>query len=183
MDNDSAFRGFTNRKQRVGRLIRWLCSLGIIPLFNAPNSPWNNGSVEGGNSVFDKKFWRNFHFKNLEEVNQKLKEFNRDYESYLLPDWQSIDQSDLPELTDPLKLKVKETKSIVQSKVYFLRRVREKFEKYQVEVLNIYINLAEKYVGQYVFIELDIVAQSVKIYQEIEGKQIVRYQSTFYVLN
>ena len=78
MDNDAAFRGFTNRKQRVGRLIRWLCSLGIIPLFNAPSSPWNNGSVEGGNSVFDKKFWRNFHFKNLEEVNQKLKEFNHD---------------------------------------------------------------------------------------------------------
>ena len=167
----------------LSELVRWLCSLGITPLFNAPNSPWNNGSVEGGNNVFDKKFWRKFRFKNLTEIDQRLKDFNRDYENYLLPDWKSIIQNHLPALTDPLKLKVIETKSIIHPKVYFLRKVQEKFEKYQVELLNTYINLPEKYAGQYVLIELDIVAQNVKIYQEIEEKQITRYQSVFYVLN
>ena len=90
MDNDAAFRGFTNRKCSIGRLIRWLCSLGIIPLFNAPSSPWNNGSVEGGNSVFDRKFWQKLYFNNLIEIDKKLKIFNYEYENYLLPDWQSV---------------------------------------------------------------------------------------------
>ena len=115
MDNGAAFRGFTDRVRMVGRLIRWLCSLGIIPLYNAPNSPWNNGSVEGGNSVFDKKFWQRFRFKNLEVVDDKLKNFNQDYKSYLVPDYKKFLKLDLPQLIDPRKLKAKETKSFIQS--------------------------------------------------------------------
>jgi transposase len=83
VDNGAAFKGFTTRKRTIGRFVKWLCCMGVRVLFNAPRSPWNNGSVEGGNSVFDSKFWQKYDFKNLKELDEKLKEFNEDYSDYL----------------------------------------------------------------------------------------------------
>ena len=49
----------------------------IIPIFTNPRSPWNNGSVEGSNSVFARNFWNNFEFSSAEDVDAKLKLFNQ----------------------------------------------------------------------------------------------------------
>jgi transposase len=86
VDNDAAFKGFTIRKRTVGRFVKWLCCMKIKVLFNAPRSPWNNGSVEGGNSVFDYKFWQKYEFKSLNELDDKLQEFNQEYSEYLESD-------------------------------------------------------------------------------------------------
>jgi len=80
-------------------------------------------------------------------------------------------ENNLPVLDNPSKLKAKEIKIFTQSKVYFLRRVKEKFNQYSVEILNIYINLEDKYAGQYVLAELDIADKNIKIYQEIKEKR------------
>lgn len=178
MDNDSAFRGCIERKRSVGRVIRWLCSLGIIPIFNAPNSPWNNGSVEGGNSVFDRKPWQKFNFSSVDEIDQKLKEFNQAYETYLIPNYQDFLNHKIP-LTNPLKFKAKDLKIFPQTILYLLRTVQERYGKYQVEILNIYLNLPAKLKGQYVIIELDLIGKTVKIYQEIEKTLILIYQNSF----
>jgi len=178
MDNDSAFRGCIERKRSIGRIIRWLCSLGIIPVFNAPHSPWNNGSVEGGNSVFDRKLWQEFHFSSIAEVDQRLKEFNQAYETYLIPSYQDFLNHPI-KLTNPLKFRAKDLKVCPQPNLYLLRTVQEQYGKYQVEILNTYLNLPAKFKGQYVIIELNLIRKTVKIYQEVEKELIVIYQNSF----
>lgn len=180
MDNDSAFKGCIDRKQYVGRAIRWFCSLGIIPIFNAPNSPWNNGSVEGGNSVFDRKLWQKFDFNSIKEVDQKLKEFNQAYKTYLIPDYRKLLNHKI-QITNPIKVKAKDLKSFPQPNVHLLRTVRESYGKCQVEVLNTYINLPSKFKGQYVIIKLNLTKKTIKIYQEIEKKPNLIYQNSFQI--
>lgn len=180
MDNDSAFRGYIERKRCIGRVTRWICSLGIIPIFNAPSSPWNNGSVEGGNSVFDRKLWQKFHFSSVGEIDKKLKEFNQAYETYLIPDYKKLLDRKI-QLTNPIKLKAKELKFFPQPNVYLLRTVKESYDKCQVEVLNTYLDLPSKLKGQYVIIELNLTEKTIKIYQEIKKEIHLIYQNSFQI--
>lgn len=180
MDNDPAFRGFIEKKQYVGRVIRWFCSLGIIPVFNAPSSPWNNGSVEGGNSVFDRKLWQKFHFESISEVDQKLKEFNQAYQTYLIPDYKRLLDQKIT-ISNPLKIKAKELTSFPQPNVYLLRTVKESYKKCQVEALNTYITLPDKLKGQYVIIELNLIEKTIRIYQEIKKQRNLIYQNSFQI--
>ncbi len=57
IDNDSAFGANLSHEKYIGKLALFLLNLGVYPLYIAPRSPWNNGQVEGFNSVFSKKFW------------------------------------------------------------------------------------------------------------------------------
>ena len=184
MDNDSSFRGCIDRKFSIGRIIRWLCVNGIIPLFNAPRSPWNNGSVEGGNSVFDRKVWTKYRFQDLQEVDVKLKEFNQAYETYLIPDYHAIveqQQKRRQELLDPRKVKAKQLKLFSQPYLYLLRIVKEQYGKCQVEALHHHIRLPDKYKGQFVLIQINLLEQKLKILQEINGETVQIYQCNFYV--
>jgi len=168
MDNDASFKGFIERQGCVGRVIKWLGGNGITPLFCAQNSPWNNGSVEGGNSVFDKKFWQQFHFNSLVELDLKLKEFNESYKTYLIKDYKELIQQD-HNLTDPRK-KLK-FKNIIQSKIYLLRIVKERYNKCSVDALNQYFTLPDQFKGQFVLIEILTKSKTIEIYQEINEKR------------
>nr|QNO42130.1 hypothetical protein KOINGEPH_00001 [Methanosarcinales archaeon ANME-2c ERB4]QNO42393.1 hypothetical protein LFOPHFOE_00033 [Methanosarcinales archaeon ANME-2c ERB4] len=55
IDNDSAFGANLPHEKYIGKLAFFLLNLGVYPLYIAPRSPWNNGQVEGFNSVFSKK--------------------------------------------------------------------------------------------------------------------------------
>lgn len=177
MDNGTAFRGFIERKGCVGKVIKWLCANGAIPLFNAPNSPWNNGSVEGGNSVFDRKVWQAFHFTSITEVDQKLSEFNRAYDAYLLWDPQMLAKGK-PSI-DPRNITAKQVKNLKQPYLYLLRVVRESYGRCQVEVLNRYITLPDPYKGQYVIVRLDLVQHAIQMSQDVNGKQTVLHTGKF----
>jgi len=181
MDNDASFRGCIERAGCIGRVIRWLCCSGIIPVFNAQSSPWNNGSVEGGNSVFDRKFWKKFHFSSLKEVDQKLEEFNKAYDAYLIFDYQSIIKEKKDKLIDPKKIKSKHMKGSIQPNLYLLRVVKERYDKCSVEALNRYIRLPDKYKGQYVLIKINLKKQYMQIFQKIEGKKNILYAGSFAV--
>jgi len=181
MDNDSSFRGFIEREACIGRVVRWLCASGIIPLFNAPRSPWNNGSVEGGNNVFDKKFWQGFHFESIKKVDEKLKEFNKAYETYLIPDYTKSKKEDLKHITDPRKAKGKNLNSFPQPYLYLLRVVKERYDRFQVEALNTYFTVPSRYKGQYVIIRIDLVQKTIRIWQEINNKENLLYSGPFYL--
>lgn len=177
MDNGTAFRGFIERKGCVGKVIKWLCANGSIPLFNALNSPWNNGSVEGGNSVFDRKVWQSFQFTSIEEVDQKLFEFNRAYDAYLLYDPQIL-AKEKPSI-DPRNIKAKEVRQLKQPYVYMLRVVRESYGRCQIEVLNRYITLPPQYKGQYVIAQINLSTHAIQIWQEVKGEKTLLYAGAF----
>jgi predicted transcriptional regulator len=83
IDNDSAFGANLSHGKYIGRLAFFLLNLGIYPLYIAPRSPWNNGQVEGFNSVFSKKFWNRLQFNDEEEIDVKINDFNVAYGKYI----------------------------------------------------------------------------------------------------
>lgn len=177
MDNGTAFRGFIERKGCVGKVIKWLCANGAIPLFNAPNSPWNNGSVEGGNSVFDRKVWQAFQFTSIAEVDQKLSEFNRAYDAYLLCDPQLLSK-EKPSI-DPRNIKAREVTQLKQPYLYLLRVVQESYGRCQIEALNRYITLPPQYKGQYVVVRIDLREHTIRIWQEVKKEKALLHAGKF----
>lgn len=80
LDNDTAFYPAGRYADRwLSRFICWLLNLGIGPVFSAFSKPWNNGSVEGINSVFVKKIWIQRHHDTLAELDDSIEQFNREY--------------------------------------------------------------------------------------------------------
>ena len=57
MDNGLAFIGSASSKRSLSKTVKSLFQKQVIPIFTNPRSPWNNGSVEGSNSVFARNFW------------------------------------------------------------------------------------------------------------------------------
>lgn len=76
MDNGLAFMGSSSAKRTISKTVKSMFDRKIIPIFTNPRSPWNNGSIEGSNSVFARNFWNKFQFISVEDVNEKLKLFN-----------------------------------------------------------------------------------------------------------
>ncbi len=165
-DNDSSFRGNINQKGVIGRYIKWWLHNGVIPVFNAPKSPWNTGAIEGGNSVFDRKFWTQFHFTSLEEIDEKLEEFNAAYEKYLTTD-APFPKRKRPTIKPSTVKTLKDLVDIKQPHLFLLRVVRKnRYGKFTIEVLNHYITLPPELKGQYVIVQLNVEDQWVVIWQE-----------------
>ncbi len=84
IDNDSAFDTNLTHKKSIGKFTLFLLNYGIISLYEAPCSPWDNGNVEGFNSVFSKQFWNKLQFTDEQEIDVKLTSLNMGYEKYSL---------------------------------------------------------------------------------------------------
>jgi hypothetical protein len=168
-DNDAVFRGNITSKGVVGRYIRFWCHNGVIPIFNASKSPWNTGSVEGANSVFDRKFWQQFHFTSIEEVDAKLQEFNEAYDSYLKTE-KEIPQKQTPRMRPGALQHLKGLVGLTQPYLFLLRIVKKnEYGKHTIEVLNHYITLPSELKGQFVIVQIHLADQWMKIWQERRG--------------
>jgi len=83
MDNELSFRGSNRYPHSFGKLIRFVLSQGVSPLFIPQREPWRNGIIEKFNDTFDKKFFRTQVFTDLETLVRQSAEFeqfhNRNY--------------------------------------------------------------------------------------------------------
>jgi len=150
VDNDLAFIGSASGKRSLSRFVLFLLSRNISPLFISPRSPWNSGSVEGGNNVFGTKFWNRYSFASVEDIKDKLVEFNQAYNEYL-----GFSNN---------KAVCKTTKKARQ--IYFVRKVIEVKEQGYIDILNEHVTLPEEYINQFVFAEWDLERQLLKIQYE-----------------
>ncbi|NMX22153.1 hypothetical protein C5S30_06975 [ANME-1 cluster archaeon GoMg4] len=111
----------------IGKLAFFLLNLGVYPLYIAPRSPWNNGQVEGFNSVFSN--------------NPELKE----------KDIKHIDDF------KDVNLENKCVKHFKADKIYFLRIVRRKNDKGSdneygfIDILKHEIKLPQDLINLFVF--------------------------------
>ena len=128
IDNDSAFGANLPHERYIGKLALFLLNLGVYPLYIAPRSPWNNGQVEGFNSVFSKKFWNKLQFSDEQEIDVKIKDFNVAYEKYsqLISNNPEIKEGDIKHMDDfkDVNPENKAVKHFRADKIYFLRIVR-----------------------------------------------------------
>lgn len=157
MDNDMAFIGSNSGKRTISKTVGFLFDKKIIPIFTNPRSPWNNGSVEGSNSVFARNFWNKFEFTSVEDVDEKLKLFNLS----------SLEYSDYKQ--DEFEKKTNK-KYIYQ--IYFIRKVYERNGKGEINVLNERIELTDEYINLYTLSKWNLKEKMLYIYFENEGKKI-----------
>lgn len=131
----------------------------IIPIFTNPRSPWNNGSVEGSNSVFARNFWNKFEFSSVEDIDLKLELFNQS----------SLEYSDY----EQNKFEKKKSKKFIPQ-VYFIRKVyedRRKNDKGEISILNEQIELPEQYINLYTLSRWNLKTEMLYIYFENVGKK------------
>lgn len=68
MDNELSFRGSNRYPHSFGKLIRFLLSQEVTPIFIPQREPWRNGIIEKFNDTFDKKFYRTQKFANFKSL-------------------------------------------------------------------------------------------------------------------
>ena len=161
MDNDLAFIGSNSAKRTISQTVKFLFDKKIIPIFTNPRSPWNNGSVEGSNSVFARNFWNNFEFSSIADVDAKLELFNRSSLEYC-----DYGQNEFEKKND---------ESFIPQ-IYFIRKVHESQLKNgsgEINVLNEKIELPGEYVNLYTLSEWNLQTEILNVYFENEGKKIL----------
>lgn len=160
MDNDLAFIGSASAVKTIGKTIKFLFDKKVIPVFTNPRSPWNNGSVEGSNSVFSRNFWNKFTFESIADLDKKLELFNKS----------SLWYSDY----DKSKVCEKENKEFIPQ-IYFIRKVYEnqENEKGEINVLNEKINLLNEYINLYTLSRWNLKTEMLYVYFEKEQEKIL----------
>ena len=178
LDNGFGFTAAGRGKWYISGFIQCMLRLGVTPLFIAPKKPWMNGSVEGTHSVFARKVWNKFDFKNLEEVDETVARFQEAYRQYaktpnVFPgrtldedfNWQDIFHTPF-EPQDGMC-------------IYLIRLVQEyQKDQSQIPAIRLFKELVEldKYfINTYVLVKMDVYREHIFIYVEPDqdGQKLV----------
>jgi predicted transcriptional regulator len=197
IDNDKAFGG--NMKV-LGRFTRALLNLGIIPIFSAERCPWNNGSVEGYNSVFSRKFWNKISFSDEEEVDIEIKKFNFEYEKYstLINNNPKVSSPCYVQKISGSKIKITNHKTEINlenkienkfrnNKIYFLRKVKQVETKSgeehgQINVYSKKIKLNKKYINRFTLNIINIKKKEIEVFFETDAGKLISIKKQKFVI-
>ncbi len=83
IDNGFAMAGSSSHPRVISKAPLWFLKKQVIPIFTPPRKPWSQASIEGSNSVFSRKFWNRIEFKDIQHVDERLEDFNKNYQWYL----------------------------------------------------------------------------------------------------
>jgi len=192
IDNDSAFGANLPHEKYIGKLAFFLLNLGVYPLYIAPRSPWNNGQVEGFNSVFSKKFWNKLQFSDEQEIDVKIMDFNVAYEKYsrLISNNPELNAEDVKYMEDlkDMDLENMHVKYFKADKIYFLRIVRRKNDKGSdeeygfIDILKHEIKLPKDLINLFVFCIIDIKLKQLKINIELDDGSLKEIKSVAFII-
>ena len=168
VDNAAVTIGTGSGKRNISRVMNFLLSNQIIPVFSVPRRPFTQASIEGNNSVFARKFWNQRAFTSVEDVDKQLEWFNTDsmqYSGY-----------------EPPSSKRRSSEEFVP-RVYFLRQVRQMDEFTDhgyIDVLNELIYLPSAYINYFVLAEWDLAQERLFVYlekdQELESIKNISFR-------
>lgn len=154
VDNAFAMRGSSSGERPISKVMMFFLQNEITPIFTAPRKPWNQASIEGANSVFSRKLWNRFEFRNLKEIDEKIKLFNEAYRKY-------CEFPDQP-------LENKERKNYIP-KIYYIRKVyEEECGKGYIEVANTRVLLPPEYINLFVLAEWNLKEEKLTVNLERE---------------
>ena len=192
IDNDSAFGANLPHEKYIGKLAFFLLNLGVHPLYIAPRSPWNNGQVEGFNSVFSKKFWNKLQFSDEQEIDVKIVDFNIAYEKYsrLISNNPELEEKDIRYMDDfkDADLENEHAKYFKADKIYFLRIVRRKNDKGSdeeygfIDILKHEIKLSKDLINLFVFCIIDIKSKHLEINIELDDGSLKAIKSVPFII-
>lgn len=164
MDNGFVFFGPSSKKRFLSKTTLFLLLNNVIPIFTAPRKPWNQASVEGASSVFSRKFWNRFRFTSTEEIDERLKDFNADYQKYL--NYQRPKQA--------------EENPNFSYRVYFIRKVEENPGKGRasIQIGSERIEVNPSYLNLFTLCQWNLETNSLYIYLQREREKTARQSTT-----
>lgn len=167
LDNGFAFAGAGPEPRTLNSVVLYLLQQRIVPVFIAPKTPWNQGSVEGANSIFTRKFWNWERYRSIEHVDQRLIDFNKAYAWYT-----------------GYKKPVRTRKRRVVPKVYFIRKVLEDpmTKRGYIDILKEQISLPKPYINYFVLAEWDLKRERLNIFFE-NNQQSQKLKTLSFPLN
>ena len=168
MDNGFAMSGTAPQPRVLSKLPLWLLQQQVIPMYAVPRKPFSQASIEGNNSVFGRKFWNRFEFRNTTEIKKKLKLFNKaslQYYQY-----------------KPSSNSIKNKKKFIP-KIFYLRQVREdEKEKAFIEVAHEKIPLPKTYLNYFVMAEWKLKTEKLTIFIE-KNEKLKKIKTLSFKLN
>lgn len=75
MDNDTRFAGSSRAVRRLGRLIRFCLSVGVVPLFVPPRETGFQAAIESFNGLWQAKLWQRFEHRNEPQLHARNEAF------------------------------------------------------------------------------------------------------------
>jgi hypothetical protein len=169
LDNAASNTGSLYYQRTLGNVILHLLSHKIIPVFTAPRKPWNNGSVEGSNSVFGRNFWQPNIFTSVDDIDLKLTFFNLSSLKHSLYE-------------SKCKPTVKNEKFV--PRIYYIRKVEAIASGRQgcFSVANTTLFIHKKYINLFVLAEWNLKTENLIVLFETETGQAQRiYQQKFLI--
>ena len=172
-DNGMTFRGTGAGEAHIGRFVKFLLNLNVIPLFSSPYQSYTNPHVEGHNRTFTEKLWDKTRFTTLDEIDTECDRFNtesREYCEYAFKE--RLAQRSLRLLAPGREVSDTLLRSIKGKRICFIRfveRWNEQDKACGVVILNRLVSLPESYFGQYVFVTLDLENAALHISSECNG--------------
>lgn len=166
LDNGFGFAASSPWPHTLSAVPLWLLGQGVIPVFTAPRRPWNQASVEGSNSVFARKFWRRFRFRSPQEVDPRLRQFNRAYQRYL------------GYVRPPPQRPTKMTRPVV----YFIRKVSESSRGREgvIDLVKDQVRIPAAYINLFVLAKWDLVrGQLTILFERPPAKAVVIHAQSF----
>ncbi|MBW6466091.1 MAG: hypothetical protein K0B06_06275 [Brevefilum sp.] len=175
IDNGFGFTSAGRGQRYLSAFIQYLLHLGVAPLFIAPKKPWMNGSVEGTHSVFARKIWNRFDFRNLEEVDETVARFQEEYRKYTnTPDLLPGRLLDLDFSWRDLFQKSFHPRDGMY--IYLIRLVqtynRDEVEIPAITLFQDLIELEKAYLNQYVLTRLDVNKGLANIFIQPDGEEL-----------
>ncbi len=174
IDNAASFLGNWYYKRFASRFIKFLLHTGVEPIFTAPRKPWMNGGIEEFVKLFSENFWAKKQFKSKEDVKTEAKKFENNHNK--LQKWKlknknlkamSSQRIDKDFQFNPKKFEIN------ASKIHFIREVKNNGK---IEMLNEEINIGESYVGERIWVTVDVIVHSLIVFHKAkdanEFKQI-----------
>ncbi len=173
MDNGMPFRGTGRQEARVGRFLKFLLNLNIIPLFAAPYQSYTNPHIEGHNRTFDDKLWQKNFFASEFEIDRECNRFNAESREFF--EWKFKDRltgKGIRHLGPKSIIDGEVLRSTKGKKICFVRFVeswKETNNTAGIVILDRFVELPAAYLNQYVFATLDLETARLLIISEHQG--------------
>jgi len=181
-DNGMSFVGDFTHPRSFSRFVRLCLYVGIEVVFIAPAKPWMNGTVEEFNKGFDRLFWKQETFTDLQDIQAKSVIFYTNQNKF--NNWKMKGKT-LKSITPKRMLRRDfeinlNEMPVVAGKIHFIRIVDSKGE---VIVLNEHFHVGEEYIGEYVWATIDTKEQSLIIVYNDEEMVVQKIRRFDYGIN